>query len=126
MTVRIAVAGALGRMGRAVLRAAQDADGVEPVAGFDRPGWHDGDSEGVRLLTCDEALSAADAVVDFSAPEASVDLAAHAAERGGVRHRRGRRADVLQHENRVLIVAVGGLLERHQVGVRDRVARAVT
>jgi len=69
-------------MGRAVLRAAREADGVDPVGGFDRPGWTDGDSEGVRLLSLDEALAAADVVVDFTTPEATVALAAVAA-RGG-------------------------------------------
>lgn len=82
MTVRIAVAGALGRMGRAVLRAARETDGLDPIAGFDRPGWSDGDSEGVHLLSPDEALAAADVVIDFTAPAVSVDLAAKAAELG--------------------------------------------
>ena len=82
MTVRIAVAGALGRMGRAVLLAARETHGLEPVAGFDKPAWSDGDSEGVHLLSPEEALAAADVVIDFTAPAVSVDLAAKAADHG--------------------------------------------
>lgn len=82
MAVRIAVAGALGRMGRTVFHAALKTEGVDGVLGFDRPDRSDGDSEGVRLLPIDEALSAADVVIDFTAPEASADLATAAAERG--------------------------------------------
>ena len=36
------------------------------------------------MVARDEALAAADAVIDFTAPDASVDLAGHAADRGGV------------------------------------------
>jgi 4-hydroxy-tetrahydrodipicolinate reductase len=77
--VRIAVAGALGRMGQAVLAAA-GARGDVMVAGlFDRPDMAGrGD-----LLTRDEAIQTADVVIDFTAPDASVALAETAAARGG-------------------------------------------
>ena len=74
---RIAIAGALGRMGQAV-RAIVDADPALALAGrFDRPGM-----AGDGLVTTAEALSAADVVIDFTTPEASAALAAEASGRG--------------------------------------------
>lgn len=82
MTVKAVVAGGLGRMGSAVIRAAKGQDGLQVVAAFDRPGWSDQAAEGVRLCDRHAALEMADVVVDFTAPEASVALAEAAAERG--------------------------------------------
>ena len=68
--VKIAVAGALGRMGQAVARTL-DAHALATAAcRFDRPG-----AEGPGLVERDAALDAADAVIDFTLPEASVLLA---------------------------------------------------
>ncbi|WP_293678566.1 4-hydroxy-tetrahydrodipicolinate reductase [uncultured Phenylobacterium sp.] len=75
--IRIAVAGALGRMGRAIT-AAVEADPTLALAGpFDRP-----ELAGEGLVSAAEALAAADVVIDFTTPEASVALAAQAAGRG--------------------------------------------
>lgn len=77
--VRIAVAGALGRMGQAVLAAASARPEVSVVGVFDRPDMAGrGD-----LATRDEAIQTADVVIDFTAPDASVALAETAAARGG-------------------------------------------
>ena len=75
MIVKIAVSGALGRMGAAVADAAAETDGVALAARFDR-------ARGEGLMLRDDALKAADVVVDFSAPEASVALAEAAAALG--------------------------------------------
>ena len=77
--VKIAIAGALGRMGRAVAAACEGRDDVTVVARYERPGV-----EGEGLVSLDEALAVADAVIDFTTPEASVALAGKAAGRGGV------------------------------------------
>jgi len=74
--IRLAVAGALGRMGQAVARVADERDGIDLVARFDR-----GPGEG--LVGRDEALGLADVVIDFTSGEASAALAAAAAARGG-------------------------------------------
>jgi 4-hydroxy-tetrahydrodipicolinate reductase len=76
MTVKLAIAGALGRMGQAVVKAAAGREGVEVVARFDR-------SPGEGLVVRDDALGLADVVVDFTTGEASAELARIVAERGG-------------------------------------------
>jgi len=67
--VRLAIAGALGRMGQAVDRSAQGREDVVVTARFDRPG-----AEGEALVSQAQALSQADAIIDFTIPEASVAL----------------------------------------------------
>ncbi len=69
--IRIAVAGAQGRMGQAVLTAIEARDGAAVQSAFGRPGPSQDDLLGV------------DVVIDFTAPEASVSLAKLCAERGG-------------------------------------------
>lgn len=76
--IRIAVAGALGRMGQAVAAAVAADDRTALAARFDRPG-----ASGEGLVSLDEALAAADVVIDFTVPAASVALAKAAAARGG-------------------------------------------
>lgn len=90
--MRLAVAGASGRMGRAVLRAAADA-GLAVVGGWVRPGstadGHDlgtlaglppsGIAASVDLAT---ALSDAEVVVDFTLPAALPVLLEHCRGRG--------------------------------------------
>ncbi len=71
------MAGALGRMGRAVAETLR-AQGLEPVALFDRP-----DADDPGLVSVDEALSRAEVVIDFSLAAASADLAVRAAAQGG-------------------------------------------
>lgn len=76
--VRIAIAGALGRMGRQMANAVQ-ADVRLALAGrFHRPGI-----VGEGLGSRDEALAEADVVIDFTTPAASADLARFCADRGG-------------------------------------------
>lgn len=76
--IRIAVAGALGRMGLAVADAVDAAPDLVLAGRFDRP-----DAADLRLVERMAALEAADVVVDFSTPAASVALAGEAAARGG-------------------------------------------
>lgn len=77
-SIKIAVAGALGRMGKVVSDAVAADPGLALVARFDRPGLA---SEG--LVSQDAALDAADVVIDFTTPAASAALATLCAERGG-------------------------------------------
>ncbi|BCG89203.1 4-hydroxy-tetrahydrodipicolinate reductase [Mesorhizobium sp. 113-3-9] len=76
--VRIAIAGALGRMGRQMVEAVQADPRLALVARFHRP-----DSVGDGLVSRDDALAMADVVIDFTTPAASADLARFCANRGG-------------------------------------------
>lgn len=76
--LRIAVAGALGRMGKVVSEAVEATPGFALVARYDRP-----ELAGDGLVSQDAALAAADIVIDFTAPAASAALARLCAERGG-------------------------------------------
>ena len=76
--IKIAVAGALGRMGRVVSDAVEADGGLTLVARFDRPGV-----TGDGLVDQATALAAADLVIDFTTPTASVALADACAARGG-------------------------------------------
>lgn len=72
------MAGALGRMGRAVCAAVEAEPGLRLVARFGRPGV-----TGEGLVGQDAALSQAQVVIDFSTPSASAALADVCAGRGG-------------------------------------------
>ena len=76
--LKIAVAGALGRMGRAVAAVVEADPRLALVARFDRPGSHD-----PGLVGQAEALAAADTVIDFSTAAASAALAEACAAHGG-------------------------------------------
>ncbi len=76
--IDIAVAGALGRMGQAVAAVIESRDDARLAARFDRPG-----AVGEGLVDVDAALAAAQVVVDFTTPAASVGLAQAVAARGG-------------------------------------------
>ncbi|PWJ93033.1 dihydrodipicolinate reductase [Mesorhizobium loti] len=76
--VRVAIAGALGRMGRQMADAVQDDARLALAARFHRPGI-----VGEGLLSRDEALAMAEIVIDFTTPAASADLARVCAGRGG-------------------------------------------
>ncbi|TPM19547.1 4-hydroxy-tetrahydrodipicolinate reductase [Mesorhizobium sp. B2-3-6] len=76
--VRIAIAGALGRMGRQMADAVQADSRLALTARFHRPGV-----VGDGLVSRDEALGLADVVVDFTTPAASADLARACAGRRG-------------------------------------------
>lgn len=68
--VQIAIAGALGRMGRAIAKTAEGRADVAVAARFDRPGVED-----PMLITLEAALAACEVVVDFSTAAASTALA---------------------------------------------------
>jgi len=76
-TIRIAVAGALGHMGRTVTAMVQADPALTLAARFDRP-----DAAGDGLVSPDEALAAADVVIDFTTAAASAALAEQAAGKG--------------------------------------------
>jgi len=69
--IKLAVAGAQGRMGQAVLKTIGARQGACMQSAFGRPGPTPDDLAGV------------DVVIDFTSPEASVALAKLCAERGG-------------------------------------------
>jgi 4-hydroxy-tetrahydrodipicolinate reductase len=90
---RVAVAGAGGRMGGAVIRAISAAEGIAVAAAFDRIGTpvigrDAGEVAGLEKLDVpimdhlEVALAQAQGVIDFTAPAASVTLSKKAAERG--------------------------------------------
>ncbi len=91
--MRIAVTGVSGRMGRMLVQAAEADDRVELAAALERAG-HDwigrdlgaamgGAERGLSVTDDpDAALAAADCVIDFTAPEATVALADRAADTG--------------------------------------------
>lgn len=76
--VKIAVAGALGRMGQAVEAVAATSDAVVVAARFDRP-----EATGEGLVSVDAAMQAADVIIDFTTGAASAVLAERCAGRGG-------------------------------------------
>ncbi|MBO0751479.1 MAG: 4-hydroxy-tetrahydrodipicolinate reductase, partial [Bradyrhizobiaceae bacterium] len=91
--MRLVVAGAAGRMGRAVIRAIAETDGVVLSGALDAPGGaetgHDcGELAGIGrngiAVSGDAAavLAAADGVVDFTVPAATVALAQETSRRG--------------------------------------------
>ncbi|HET8729192.1 MAG TPA: 4-hydroxy-tetrahydrodipicolinate reductase [Alphaproteobacteria bacterium] len=91
--LKIAVAGAGGHMGMATIRAIAATPGTVLAAAFDRAGTaiigrDAGEAPGAGatgVIVTDDvaaALMAADAVIDFTAPAASVALAKRAAQRG--------------------------------------------
>ena len=93
--LKVAIAGAGGKMGGANIRAVAAAAGLSVVAAFDRPGSaavgkDAGDNSGIESLGVligdnpDAALALADAVIDFTAPAASVALAQRAAALGKI------------------------------------------
>lgn len=91
--LKVAIAGAGGRMGGAIIRAVTAAPGIVVQSAFDRIGSSAiGKDAGViagleplGLAVLDHieaALAGAQAIIDFTAPAASVALARKAAERG--------------------------------------------
>jgi 4-hydroxy-tetrahydrodipicolinate reductase len=90
--LRIVIAGAGGRMGAANIRAAANLGGLVLAAAVDRTGSSAigrdaGSLAGIEPMgivigdDMDTALDGADAIIDFTAPAASVALAQKAAER---------------------------------------------
>jgi 4-hydroxy-tetrahydrodipicolinate reductase len=83
-SLRLAVAGANGRMGRATAAIIAARPGLTLAAMFDRPEQAGQMVEGQTLVTAEVALASVDVVVDFSTAQASAELARLAAGRGGV------------------------------------------
>ena len=90
-TIRIAIAGASGRMGRVLIRAVAEATDMDLAFALERTGHPDLGTDAGMLaglgaanvtLTDDPlaALAKADAVLDFTTPAASVELAGLAAQ----------------------------------------------
>ncbi|SFG85794.1 dihydrodipicolinate reductase [Palleronia marisminoris] len=90
--MKIAVAGVSGRMGQMLVKAVEEADGAELSGAIERPdhAWVGQDlcdlcgmGRGVTVA-CDAAqgIAGADAVVDFTAPAATVALSRACAEAG--------------------------------------------
>jgi 4-hydroxy-tetrahydrodipicolinate reductase len=79
--VRLAVAGALGRMGRAVVQAAHDRHDVVLAARFDRDAVLTGEP---GVVDRRRALADSEVVVDFTSGAASAELARAAVEHGGL------------------------------------------
>lgn len=90
-SMRLIVAGAAGRMGQALVRAIDEAEGAELYGAFERPGspalGEDAGAlaglkpSGVRIV--DDPLplvAAADGLLDFTAPDATVALSELAAQ----------------------------------------------
>jgi 4-hydroxy-tetrahydrodipicolinate reductase len=82
--IRIGVAGAGGRMGRAVAAAVAARPGLTLAALFGRPGSEGAVVDGRTLTSRAVALETSDIVIDFTLGSASADLAWAAAARGGV------------------------------------------
>src|SRR3569833_1229439 len=91
--LRVAIAGAGGRMGAANIRAVTETPGLILHAAFDRPdspavGRDAGEASGLGKLgiaigdDAEAALSGAGAIIDFTAPPVSVMLSELAAARG--------------------------------------------
>jgi 4-hydroxy-tetrahydrodipicolinate reductase len=81
--ISIGVAGARGRMGRAVAAAVEARSGLILTALFDKAGSEGSVVDGRGLVSRDLALGGCDVVVDFTIGSASADLARACAHRGG-------------------------------------------
>lgn len=90
--MRVIVAGSSGRMGQMLVRAASETEGVTLVgateqAGSSQFGRDAGEvagigTSGVPIVTEASQLAPADVLIDFTAPSATLEHAALAAERG--------------------------------------------
>ncbi len=70
MSIRVGVAGALGRMGSLIAETVAQAPDMELVAGLDR---FEGEVAGVPVLADPACLGPAEVVVDFTHPDAVMD-----------------------------------------------------
>jgi 4-hydroxy-tetrahydrodipicolinate reductase len=88
--IRIAVAGAAGRMGRCIVRCVFEDSECTLVGAIESPGHMSvgrdagvgGDPVGVTITDLAASLCDAEAVIDFTTPAVSVDIAEKAAEAG--------------------------------------------
>lgn len=81
--VRIGIAGALGRMGRALALAVEAAPGAVLGPRADRPDLAGQTVDGVDLVGPEALADASDVILDFSTPTAAVALARLCAQKGG-------------------------------------------
>ncbi|MCK5750052.1 MAG: 4-hydroxy-tetrahydrodipicolinate reductase [Oricola sp.] len=92
-TMRIAVIGAGGRMGRNLIRAISESDGAELSGALEREGAEEIGADcgmlaglksngGTVSSSMDEAFAGADAILDFTAPAATVAVSDYAAKHG--------------------------------------------
>jgi 4-hydroxy-tetrahydrodipicolinate reductase len=116
--MRIAVAGAAGRMGRILCRCLHEAEGFEVAGGLEpRGSAHVGTDVGtlagtgsLGVAVTDDAaslLATVDGIIDFTTPQASVSLSGLAAEAG------------LVH-----VIGTTGLSEADTAKIRDAARRA--
>jgi len=79
--VKVAIAGAAGRMGRRLCAMAAKTDGVELAEAFDRPGHPDigkPAADGAdNVLITDSFEGKADVLIDFTTPQATRELLAN-------------------------------------------------
>jgi len=78
--VKIAVAGANGRMGRTILPLLAADPAFVVIGGIGRPG-----SAGEGLIDRAAAIAAADVILDFTTGNAAAELAGLCASAGGLR-----------------------------------------
>ncbi len=115
--LRVVVAGALGRMGQALVRHIVADEGCELVGAVERPD-HPDIGKDVGALVCARGLSvslesdlrhaviSAQAIIDFSAPDASA-----------------RNADVAAGHGVALVVGTTGLSDEHKARLRAAAAK---
>lgn len=117
--MKIAIAGAAGRMGRTLTRIAAESPGIEIAGGLERDGSpHIGDDMGElagigrngRQIGSDvaELIKQVDGVVDFTSPEASTAMCAAAAAAGIVH-----------------VIGTTGFSEREEERIRKAAANAI-
>jgi len=92
--MKIAIAGCTGRMGLTLVEAVLATKGVQLVAGSERPGFDENAARALLetvggknlFVTSDTDMLAeqADAVIDFTAPAATLAMAKSMAKKGGV------------------------------------------
>jgi 4-hydroxy-tetrahydrodipicolinate reductase len=118
--ISLVVAGAAGRMGQAVIRAALNHPGVTVIGGLEAPGHaaHGVDLgalvglPGIGARIENDALpliAKADAIIDFTAPRVSVDLADLAAQ-ARIVHVCGTTGLLAEHETRMKAAARHGTI----------------
>ena len=85
LPIRIGVAGAFGRMGRAIVEAARGRDDAMVAVLFDRPEFAGQTPEGFSSPFGDlaAAIAGCDVIIDFTVPQASLALARACAEAKG-------------------------------------------
>jgi 4-hydroxy-tetrahydrodipicolinate reductase len=115
--MKLAVAGAGGRMGQTVIRTIAEIDGVVLCGAFDRAGSEaiGGDAGEIAqigdtgIVVTDDAVRAlgdADAVIDFTAPQATVSL-----------------ADKTAHAGVIHVIGTTGMTDEHDAAIRRAAER---